>query len=366
MSEGARVREDAGRSAERADRGRRAVRSLRATAVIAASWLACRLPEPPLLALADFAGRIWYRLAPERRRRARRNLTRVVRWLADHDMGGPKVRLAAGDGRALNRLVREAFRHAARYYVQLARAPIVDGAYLDRWLVVETPEILDATLSGDRAPGEMGALFVGLHMGWFELPAVLAAARTGRPALVPSETIADPHLQAYLVETRSRLGLELIGLAEAKRMLRAALLRGETVGLLGDRDITGGGVDTEFFGAPSPLAAGPALLAMDTGITPYVFGVWRDEVGVYHVSAEPVPFPAEGTRRERVTAYLDAEARAFERHIAAAPEQWLAIFHPLWPDLEPAPAHAARKAGGTTVTAEPRGAVAEPVVEAVR
>jgi len=35
-----------------------------------------------------------------------------------------------------------------------------------------------------------------------------------------------------------------------------------------------------------------------------------------------------------VTEYLNAEARAFERHIAAAPEQWLAVFHPIWPDLE--------------------------------
>jgi lauroyl/myristoyl acyltransferase len=51
-----------------------------------------------------------------------------------------------------------------------------------------------------------------------------------------------------------------------------------------------------------------------------------------------VPFPAEGTRRERVTAYLAAQARAFERQVARAPEQWLSVFHPLWPDLErPAP-----------------------------
>ena len=34
--------------------------------IAAASWLACRLPERPLLALADLAGRVWYRLAPER------------------------------------------------------------------------------------------------------------------------------------------------------------------------------------------------------------------------------------------------------------------------------------------------------------
>ena len=308
--------------------------NLRARAIIAAAWFACRLPEAPLLALADLAGRVWYRLAPERRRRARRNLTRVVRWLADHDLGSPEVRAAAGDGRELNRLVRAAFRHAARYYVQLVRAPVVDRAYLERWLVIETPEVIDAALGDPR-----GALFVGLHMGWFELPAVVAAARTGRRATVPSETIADPALQAYLVKTRNAMGLQLIELSGAKRLLKETLQGGGTVGLLGDRDITGGGIETEFFGAPSPLAAGPALLAMDSGITPHVFGVWRDSGDVYHVSVEAVPFPAEGSRRERVTTYLQAEARAFERQIAAAPEQWLAVFHPLWPDLEAAPAH---------------------------
>lgn len=303
---------------------------LRARAVMAAAWLACRLPEPPLLALADFAGDLWYHLAPERRRRARRNLTRVARWLADHDMGSPEVREAARDGRALSHLVRGAFRHAARYYVQLARAPIVDGAYLDRWLVIETPEFIEEL----TRPG--GKLFVGLHMGWFELPAVVAAARTGKLAVVPSETISDPDLQAYIAGTRERMGLRLIALSGARRLLTDALERGETVGLLGDRDITGGGIDTELFGAPSPLPAGPALLAMETGVTPHVFGTWRDGAGVYHASGETVPFPAEGSRRERVTAYLAAEARAFERHVAAAPEQWLAVFHPLWPDLEPA------------------------------
>jgi KDO2-lipid IV(A) lauroyltransferase len=303
-------------------------RGLRVRLVAAATWLACRLPEPPLLALADLGGRVAYRLATERRRRARRNLTRVVRWLADHDLGSAEVQAAAHDGRALTRLVREAFKFSARYYVQLARAPIVDRAYLERWLVVETPEVLEATLG---TPG--GRLFVGMHMGWFELPALIAADRRGEPTIVPSETLADADMQAYMIGTRARMGLELIDLSSAKRLLKQSLLDGKVVGLLGDRDITGGGIDTVFFGAPAPFAAGPALLALDTGVTPHVFGVWRDASGVYSVSAEPVPFPAEGSRRERVTGYLAAEARAFERHIARAPEQWLAIFHPIWPDL---------------------------------
>jgi KDO2-lipid IV(A) lauroyltransferase len=330
-----------------AEGGRSIGRRVRARALVVVSWLACRLPERPLLALADFAGRLSYRLATERRRRARRNLTRVVRWLADHDMGPPEVRLAARDGRALTRLVRAAFKHSARYYVQLARAPIVDRTYLARWLIFENEAEVNDIL--DR-PG--GKLFVGMHIGWFELPALVAAARTGRPAVVPSETVADPDLQAYLVATRRRLGLELIGLASAKRLLREALERGETVGLLGDRDITGGGIERDLFGAPAPLAVGPALLAMETGVTPHVFGVWRDATGVYHARTEPLPFPAEGTRRERVTRWLDDEARAFERHIAVAPEQWLAIFHPIWPDLEGQPAQT-RRAGAPSGASSP-------------
>jgi phosphatidylinositol dimannoside acyltransferase len=335
-------------AAARGDTQRRRTpgRRLRAGLVAGAAWLACRLPERPLLAVADLVGQLWYRLAPERRRRAARNLARVARWLAEHDLGSPEARAAAKDRRALSRLVRDAFRHSVRYYVQLARAPIVDREYLERWLVFDDEAAVNAALD---APG--GKLFVGLHIGWFELPALVAAARSGRPAVVPSETISDPDLQAYMVHTRRRLGLELIELSAAKRLLRDALERGETVGILGDRDITGGGIDTELFGSPAPLAAGPALLALETGVTPYVFGVWRDANDVYHADLVQIPFPAEGSRRERVTGYLEAEARAFERFVAEAPEQWLAVFHPIWPDLERA--GAAKRAAAPAAPAPP-------------
>jgi lauroyl/myristoyl acyltransferase len=46
--------------------------------------------------------------------------------------------------------------------------------------------------------------------------------------------------------------------------------------------------------------------------------------------------PADGTRRERVTAVTGALASAFEAVIADAPEQWWSVFFPIWPDLEAA------------------------------
>src|SRR5262249_16298664 len=120
--------------------GRPIGRRIRGRALVAASWLACRLPERPLLALPDLAGPVHYRLAPQPPRRAGRNLTRVTRWLADHDLGSPATRAAATDGAALTRLVRDAFRNSARYYVQLARTAIVDEAHLDRNLIWENPD----------------------------------------------------------------------------------------------------------------------------------------------------------------------------------------------------------------------------------
>jgi hypothetical protein len=58
-----------------------------------------------------------------------------------------------------------------------------------------------------------------------------------------------------------------------------------------------------------------------------------------------VSVATEGSRRERIAATLRAEAAAFEELIALAPDQWAAIFFPIWPDLAGAKADAtARKA----------------------
>jgi hypothetical protein len=66
-----------------------------------------------------------------------------------------------------------------------------------------------------------------------------------------------------------------------------------------------------------------------------------------------VAVPAEGTRRERVTTATEGLARAFERIVSDAPEQWWAVFFPIWPDLEGAPAAAPIPAESSSSTGEP-------------
>ena len=112
--------------------------TLRTRGLIAASRLICRLPEAPLVGVANLLGDAWYRVAPARAARARRNLARVCRALDDTGRGSPAVRTAANDPRALERLVRAAFRHGAQYYLEVARTPAISPRDVDARMVIET------------------------------------------------------------------------------------------------------------------------------------------------------------------------------------------------------------------------------------
>jgi len=302
--------------------------SLRGRALMAASWLACRLPEGPLFRAAELAGDLWYRIAPDRAAQARRNLRRVCQSLAASGRGTPAIQAAATDDQALERLVRSAFRHNARYYLEVARTPAVTRAWMDERLELDTPELVAEAVQPGKA-----VLFVGLHFGSVELPVLFLAFRIGR-TVTPMETIDDPALQAWFERTRGVNGVQLVGLREARRTLQDALKGGTSVGLVGDRDLTGGGIAISFFGAPAPMPMGPAMLAVESGVPVYGMAVRRAGTGRYRGRLIPVEVPADGTRRERVTALMTGLAAAFEQLIEDAPEQWWAVFFPIWPDLE--------------------------------
>jgi KDO2-lipid IV(A) lauroyltransferase len=293
----------------------------------AASRLACHLPERVAIALADLAGGLWYRLAPARAAQARRNLARVTAELARTGRGSQRARAAAGDPRALERLVRLAFRHDARYYLEILRVPGLTTAIFDQRVVVETPETVEDAFSGGPV------VFASAHLGPIELPALYLANRSGRTFVAPMETVDDPPLQGWFERTRGSLGVRIVGLREARRELQAALRADGFVGIVADRDIAGGGIDVPLFGAPAPMPIGPALLAIEAGARIFVVGVRRLPDGRIAGRLLPVPVAADGSRRERISATLTSLAAAFEDVIADAPEQWSAVFFPIWPDL---------------------------------
>ncbi|HEY4189494.1 MAG TPA: hypothetical protein VGM28_03655, partial [Candidatus Limnocylindrales bacterium] len=297
---------------------------LRGSLIMAGAWLASHLPERPLVAGAESAGELWYRFAPARRDQARANLARVCEGLASTGRGTPAARRAATDPDALERLVRAAFRHAARYYLEVARAEAytVETA-LARIDVDDLDDVRAMLVSGDPI------VIVGMHYGAIELPVVLVSDLVGHSVTAPMEAVPDPGLQHWFVTSRGRVGVNAVPIADSRRTLLRALRRGESVGLVADRDLTHTGIDVPFFGHPAPIPAGPALLAVETGCPIYVGSVRRTAHGRYRARLFPVPTPETGSRREKIVGLTNAIAVAFESLLADGPEQWWGAFHPI-------------------------------------
>jgi KDO2-lipid IV(A) lauroyltransferase len=204
----------------------------------------------------------------------------------------------------------------------------VTPAFVDERLGLDTPELIAEAV----VPGK-AVLFVGLHFGSVEMAVIFLAFRVGQ-TVTPMETIDDAGLQAYFERTRGVAGIKLVGLREARRELTDALRNGIPVGLVGDRDLTGGGTEIPLFGAPALMPMGPAMLAIETGVPTYAMTVRRSGDGNFRGKIIPIEVPTDGTRRERVTTTMTRLAGAFEDLIADAPDQWWAVFFPIWPDLE--------------------------------
>ena len=319
-----------------APRNATVVQRLRVRLLEVASWLANRLPAGVVGGAADAVGELWYRATPARAAQARANLGRVAAHLAATGTGEARARAAADDPAALERLVRAAYRHAARTYAELLRSAAETREAPGR-THIETPDAVEAAFA------VRPAIFASLHFGSLQATEAILLTRLDTPITAPMETLDDPALQAFMARARSASGVRLVGLDGARRELRAALGRGELVGVVGDRDIVGGGISVPFFGTPAPLPIGAALLALESGAPIHVAAVRRLRGERFAGRLETIQPPrgdlasGPGARRARVEALLMQEVAVFERLVADAPEQWWAVFFPIWPDLAPEP-----------------------------
>jgi KDO2-lipid IV(A) lauroyltransferase len=305
-----------------------------------------RLPGALVGAASDALGELWYRLAPGRAAIARGNLGHVVARLAIEGRGSDRARAAAADGAALEGLVRAAFRHAMRGYAETFRGGAIVRD-LRGHITMDSQDAVDAALAAGGP-----AVFATLHFGSIAALAALLGRWSPVPVTAPMETLADPELQRVVTRARERAGMRIVGLAEARRELRAALARGEAVGLVADRDLTGGGIAVPLFGLRASLPMGPAYLALDASAPLHLAAARRLMGGGFRGMLVTLPHPpGDLPLRARVEALVAATAAAFERIVAEAPDQWLAIFYPIWDEVGPRPRGRASAAAWTA----PRG-----------
>ncbi len=148
------------------------------------------------------------------------------------------------------------------------------------------------------------------------------------------------------VTFREGLGMEVLPASGGNRpfgILAQRLRSGKIVILPCDRDVTGSGIEVEFFGEKAKMMAGPAALAVQTGAALMPAVLWfRDDGWGVKIGAE-IEQPPEGTRPEKVAAMTQEMATFFEGGIREHPYDWLMLQRVFIADLDPARQAAAQE-----------------------
>lgn len=270
--------------------------------------LVCRLPEPWARWLfARIADVLWRRRGPSVRQ-LEANLRRVV---------GPDV-----SPDQLRRLSRAAMRSYLRYWREVFRLPVIPADKIMAGMRINTD--LEGVAFGYLAAGR-GVIFALPHTGNYEQAGAYIIRRGAGSFTTVVERLSSAPVFDKFLEFRQSLGMEVLphaGGVDPSGVLAERLKEGRLVCLVCDRDLSASGVEVQFFGEPARMAAGPAVLAEETGAALMPVTLWfQGEQWGAHIYPE-VTVPADGDRREKIAAMSQQMAQAFEQGIAEHPTDW--------------------------------------------
>lgn len=282
-----------------------------------ASTVIGALPEPVMRRSGELLGWALSFAASDRLALVRRNLARVV-----------------GADAATQARARRMFSSYGRYWAEVFWVrPRRVSALLDHSTVEGAEHIVAARDAG------RGVIVALPHLGNWEAAGPVAV-ELGVPMLAAAEALNNPRIVDWFIETRSRLGIEVVIVGNDRRATQQLIERlreGGAIALVSDRDLAGRGVPVEFFGEATTLPAGPVALADRTGAALLPVGCYFERARGHHfVILPPVEIPDSADKEERLAAGTQRFARALEDLIRRAPEQWH-LFQPNWPsDKDPA------------------------------
>src|SRR5260370_23643748 len=155
-----------------------------------------------------------------------------------------------------------------------------------------------------------GVVFALPHMGNYDVDGAWVIAKGAGSITTVAERLKPESVYHRFAAFRAGLGIEVLpasgGTSSAFGVLAQRLRAGELVCLVCDRDVTGTGIEVEFFGEKARMMGGPAALAVQTGaaLMPVILWFEGDHWGA-HIHEE-IPVPADGDREPQAAAMMQS------------------------------------------------------------
>lgn len=278
---------------------------------VAGTWACVLLPRGFCYGIARRLADFYSSRAPVDREAVRRNLTAVLeREPSFHE-------------------VSEVFRHFAMYLVDFFRFSRLTPEKVRRWIRIEGVEHMAEALKAGK-----GAIGLSAHLGNFELAAAVLAL-LGFPVTAVVFVHQNPRVDAFFARQRARVGVHAIPVRSKNQKALfeaslAALRKNGILGLVGDRDFFGNGLDLPFFSRNVKIPRGPAAFSLRTGAPIVPAFLAREEDGSYRFFIErPITVPEGLPKEEAVRRMTEVCVEAMSRAIRKYPTQWY-MFQEFW------------------------------------
>ena len=196
--------------------------------------------------------------------------------------------------------------------------------------VRETVTVRNEHLLLDAIAAKTGVIVSLPHAGNWDHAGAYFCAK-GINLVTVAEHLKPEKLFLKFLSYRQGMGMEVLPLdGRVLGTLAQRLRQGALVALVADRDLSRSGIDVNFFGGPSRMPAGPALLALKTHAPLITAFVSYTESGI-NIDFNEVAIPTIGTDEEKVIEIVQKMADQFSDGISKHPQDWH-MLQRIWTD----------------------------------
>ncbi len=214
-----------------------------------------------------------------------------------------------------------------RYWMETFRSP--DWS---RERILSTVTVSNEHLLLDPIKQKTGVVVSLPHAGNWDHAGSYFCIKGARLVTV-AEVLKPRELFEKFLAYRQAIGMEVLPLdSRAFPTLMQRARDGKIIALVADRDLSSSGIDVEFFGGVARMPAGPAIVAIRTGIPLVTAFVSYTDTGI-HVDLREILIPSGADETARVKATVQLCADNFADGIKNSPQDWH-MMQRIWVDRD--------------------------------
>jgi lauroyl/myristoyl acyltransferase len=223
-------------------------------------------------------------------------------------------------------IAKDVFRNFAKYLIDFLRFSIIDIEYIKKFVKLDGLPNLEEALKYGK-----GAILLSAHLGNWELGGYVMG-KTGYSINAVVLTHQNKKVNEFFINQRSMGNFKSIEIGASLRKCYKALKNNELLALLADRNFSGTGLMTEFFGLRTLMPKGPAVFSIRTGAVIVPTYMIRQDDDTFKMMFEKPIYPQTGSDENLAVEnlmkqYLPSVENAIRQH----PSQWY-VFRCFWED----------------------------------